>query len=246
MFVAASLKSFWDLSFKESLDLAEETGFDKVELWLSEDGPLKPGEVAETPESFVSRLREMTRLTPIAIQLEQDVTPEVMAGLGRAAKLLRIAQITVPASPLGTPFNEEVDRLRALVGATASDGIRVSVRNGSETLAEDPHTALSLCEGVKGLGITLDPSYYICGPHRGLNYDMIFKHVYHVHLRDTSATEIQVPVGLGEVDYSRLINKLQRDGREVVLSVSLIPEKTDLSTRPLEMRKLRMLLETLL
>jgi hypothetical protein len=65
-------------------------------------------------------------------------------------------------------------------------------------------------------------------------------------LRDTTPEEVQVPVGLGEVDYNRLITKLQREKHDPVLSVELLPEHTPHDTRQLEMRKLRMLLETLL
>jgi len=175
-----------------------------------------------------------------------------MKGIAKAAKLLRVAQVTVPSSPLGTPFNEEVDRLRALVAAATPDSVRVSVKTKTGDLTEDPHTALSLCDSVKGLGVTLDPSYYLCGPHGGTNsqreldYDILFDRVYHVHLRDTSTESVQVPVGLGEMDYSRLINKIGAKRKDAILSVNLLPEFTDPATRGLELRKLRMLLDTLL
>ena len=70
--------------------------------------------------------------------------------------------------------------------------------------------------------------------------------MYHVHLRDSSEKELQVQVGLGEIDYSRLIAQLQREGYNRALSVELIPSLTDASSRMLEMRKLRMLLDSLL
>ena len=53
-------------------------------------------------------------------------------------------------------------------------------------------------------------------------------------------------VGLGEVDYNRLITQLKKAGYNRALSVELIPQFTDPATRPLEMRKLRMLLDSLL
>ena len=67
-----------------------------------------------------------------------------------------------------------------------------------------------LCDSVKGLGITLDPSHYIYGPHRGGNYEQVMKYVYHVRLRDTSKEQLQVRVGQGLVEYGRLINQLRR------------------------------------
>ncbi|QDT36573.1 sugar phosphate isomerase/epimerase family protein [Stratiformator vulcanicus] len=247
MFVAVSLQSFWDLSLEKALELAEETGFDKVELWFDDQqGMIRSADVAAAPESFVNKIRDLTRLTPIAFQLDKNVTPEVMTGIAKAAKLLRVAQVTVPSSPLGTPFNEEVDRLRALVGAASPDGVRVSVKTKTGDLTEDPDTTRSLCDSVKGLGVTLDPSYFLCGPHRGVDYDVLFERVYLMHLRDTSTESVQVPVGLGEIDYSRLINKVGHYRNDAILSVNLIPEFTDPETRGLELRKLRMLLDTLL
>ena len=47
-------------------------------------------------------------------------------------------------------------------------------------MTQDPDTAVVLCDSVKGLGITLDPSHYVCGPHAGGNFDQVIKYVYHV------------------------------------------------------------------
>ncbi|MBW3543888.1 MAG: sugar phosphate isomerase/epimerase [Planctomycetes bacterium] len=247
MFVAASTHSFGELDFTEALRQIVDLEYDKVELWLSEEGPhLKPSEVAADPERIITRLRETSRLTPIAISIEDDVDRRTLAGVAKLAKLLRIAQITIPASPLGTPFNTEIDRLRTFVGVAGEASVRLSLKTQTGHLTEDPHTAVELCQSVKGLGLTLDPSFYICGPHRGQPFDQVYPHVYHVHLRDTSPDEIQVPAGLGEIDYSRLIAQLAREGYNLALSVELFPERTDPETRELEMRKLRMLLETLL
>ncbi|MCA9071495.1 MAG: sugar phosphate isomerase/epimerase, partial [Planctomycetaceae bacterium] len=187
-----------------------------------------------------------TRLTPIAITLEHDVDPETLAGLSKLAKLMRIAQVTVPASPLGTPFNTEIDRLREFVQITGHDGVRLSIKTKTGQLTEDPRTAVELCQSVPGLGITLDPSYYICGPCKGQNYDPVFPYVHHVQLRDTTPEQVQVQTGLGEVDYARLISLLEKQHYKLALSVDLIPEYTQDADRPLEMRKLKMLLDTLL
>ena len=221
--------------------------YDKVELWLSEESDhLKPSEIVDDPERFFTLYRETTRLVPIAICLEENVDLPTLAGLSKLAKLLRVAQMTIPASPLGTPFNTEIDRLREFLEVTSQDGIRLSLKTETGHLTEDPHTAVELCQAVRGLGLTLDPSYYICGPNRGASYDQVFPYVYHVHLRDTTSQQIQVQIGLGEVDYSRLINQLRRQEYNCALSVNLLPSHFDDETRPLEMRKLRMLLDTLL
>ena len=248
MFVAASTRCFADLDFADACFQLGELEFDKVEVWMCDDGGhMKPSEIAADPESFATVFRETTRLTPIAICLEEDVGVETLKGICKFAKLLRVAQITIPASPLGTPFNTEIDRLREQLAVASHDGIRLSLKTKSGCLTEDPHTAVELCQAVRNLGLTLDPSYYVCGVNRGKSYDQVFPYVYHVHLRDTTPDELQVPTGLGEVDYSRLINQLERQQYNLAMTVELLPELLpDKETRPLEMRKLRMLLDTLL
>jgi sugar phosphate isomerase/epimerase len=248
VFVAASTRCFAELPFAEACFQIDDLEYDKVELWMREkDGHLKASEVAADPEGFYTVYREATRLTPIALCLEDDVKLATLKGLCKFAKLLRVAQITIPASPLGTPFNTEIDRLREQLAAASKEGIRLSIKTQSGCLTEDPHTAVELCQAARGLGLTLDPSYYICGANQGKPFDQVFPYVYHVHLRDTTPQQLQVQIGLGEIDYSRLINQLHREGYTQALSVEILPELiSDDTTRALEMRKLRMLLDTYL
>jgi sugar phosphate isomerase/epimerase len=245
--VAASTSSFGDLSLEEVCHQISELEFDKVELSFDEHGgSLRTAEIAANPDRFYTQFREATRLTPVAINLRGDVRPEVFAGISKLAKLMRVTQITIAASPVGTPFNTEIDRLREFLKTANRDAIRLSVKTERGCLTENPHTAVELCQAARGLGITLDPSYYICTGQGPVAYDQVFGFVYHVHLRDTSPRQIQVPIGLGQIDYSRLVSQLRRQNYSRVLSVELLPSLIQDAERPLEMRKLRMLLETLL
>jgi sugar phosphate isomerase/epimerase len=115
-------------------------------------------------------------------------------------------------------------------------------------LTEYPATALELCERVPGLGITLDPSHYITGPHQGGSYDELYPHVRHVHLRDTGRGpgQFQVRVGQGEIEYGRIVAQLQRCGYDRLLTVAI----NDIADAPFamdaEVRKLKYLLESLM
>ena len=247
VFIAASSRCFSELPFEEACRNIIDLEYDRIDVWMDESsGHLKPSEVISDPDGFVVRCREVSRLTPTAFTLAHDVEPDTMAALCQLARQLRITQITVPAAQLGTPFNSEIDRLRGFVATANEAAVRISIHTKTGQLTEDPHTAVELCQSVRGLGLTLDPSYYICGPHRGQSWDMVFPYVYHTLLRDTSDKELQVQVGLGEVDYARMIQQLQREEYNRTLSVDFDPEMMDVNIRPLEMRKLRLLLETLL
>lgn len=247
MFVAASTHCFSDVSFQLACAQLADLEYDKVEIWMNEESEhLKPTFVAEDPERFAASFRECTRLTPIAFCLNNDPGNETLLGLAKAAKLLNVTQITIPASPLGTPFNTEVDRLREYVKIVNQDGIHLSIKTKIGDISEDPHTAVELCESVKGLGITLDPSHFMCGPHRTISYDQVFPYVYHVHFRDSTPEMMQTKVGLGEVDYSRVIDMLEQQKYKQAFSVEILPTQEIEQDRPLEMRKIRMLLESLL
>ena len=101
-----------------------------------------------------------------------------------------------------------------------------------------------LCNNVDGLGITLDPSVYVCGSSKSKNLDEILKFVCNVHLRDSRPDAFQVSVGQGEIDYGKLVTQLERDKYDRALTVHMQPME-GLDHR-VEMRKIRRLLESLL
>ena len=156
----------------------------------------------------------------------------------------RTPSVTIDSGELGTPFNEEVERLRELVAIGSKQGVMVSMRSQIGCLSEDPDTVTVLCDNVEGLGLTLDPSHYIHGPNGGRDYDKLMKYVYHVRLRDSSEQEMQVQVGQGEIDYGRLTTQLGLVGYQRALSVHIMdmPGTDHVG----EMRKMRLLLESLL
>jgi sugar phosphate isomerase/epimerase len=162
----------------------------------------------------------------------------------KLAKSIKVVTIIMPAAELGTPFNEEIERLRKLVEIASLEGAVVGVRTQIGTMTHDPDTAVVLCDNVKRLRLTLDPSHYIAGPHQGTKIDKVIKYVQHVHLRDSTKDKFQVRVGQGEVDYGKLIGQLEKVGYDRALSVHMTPiEGFD---HRAEMRKMRLLLESLL
>ncbi len=247
VFVACSTRCFTGMSFEEACSQVLDLEFDRIELYLDDQGQtLSATNVAADPEAFFTRYREATRLMSAGMTLAHDIPPDVMRGLVKVTKLLRVTQICLPASALGTPFNAEIERLRELTKIAGQDGIRASIRTTSGTLTEDPHNAIELCQAVPGLGLALDPSHYLRNANFDRAVDLVIPHTYHVHLRDSSPQSLQVQVGLGEMDYSRLISQLRRVGYDRALSIELLPEMLEAEQRPLELRKMRMLLESLL
>ena len=252
MFVACSTLCFTREPLESALRHVAELEFDKIELAITEGGShLKPSEVAENPEAAAHRLRHGPSLTPAALALDfGEPDPAVLRkrfeALCRLAKPLTVAVLTIPAAPLGTPFDDEVKRLTGLAGLAMREGLVLAVETHSKTLTADPAAAVALCEAVPGLGLTLDPSHFLQGGHK--DYDVVFPYVQNVHLRDTGKGpgEFQVRVGQGDIEYGRVVNLLERHGYDRALTISILDALDNPFDVEIEVRKLKLLLESLL
>lgn len=256
MFVACSTLCF----SKEPLELAlrhmAEMEFHRVDLEVVESGGhLRPSEVAENLDAAHGRLRKGPSLVPSAIGLDfGDLDPldpayrKRFEAACRLAKLTMVAVLTIPAAPLGSSFDDEVKRLTDLSSHAMRQGLVAAVETHAETLTADPSAAVSLCKAVPGLGLTLDPSHYIAGPHQGGNFDDVYPYVQNVHLRDTGKKpgEFQVRVGQGEIEYGRVVANLERVGYNRGLTVSILDGLDNPFDVEVEVRKLKLLLESLL
>jgi sugar phosphate isomerase/epimerase len=256
MFVACSTLCFSKEPLESALRHIAELEFDKIELAIIEGGThLRPSEVAENPEMALHRLRHGPSLTPAALSLDfGDVDPagpvyrKRFEAMCRMAKPLTVAVLTISAAPLGTSFDDEVKRLTTLAGFAMREGLVLAVETHSQTLTADPAAAVELCKAVPGLGLTLDPSHYIQGPNRGADFDVVYPYVQNVHLRDTGKEpdEFQVRIGQGEVEYGRIVNLLERHGYDRGLTVSILDQPESSFDIEVEVRKLKLLLESLL
>jgi sugar phosphate isomerase/epimerase len=249
VFVAATSRCFKDMPLDAALRQLVDLEYSYVEIMAHQsDGHLKPSEILADPEGAVRQCRQTHRLTPAALSVEIEAPGDVyyrqFAACCRLAKATKVVTITVRASELGTPFNAEIERLREMVAIAAVESVRVGLLTEVGRMTEDPNTAIVLCDNVKGLGITLDPSHLIYGRPAAVGFEPLLKYVYHVRLRDTTGEKLQVRVGQGDVEYGRLINHLSQHRYDRALSVDMqpMPEVDQLA----EMRKMRLLLESLI
>jgi sugar phosphate isomerase/epimerase len=223
--------------------------YTNIEIDIHESGNhLRPSQVTADLEEAVATCRETHRANVVSYSLEIDANGDEhyrqFAACCRLAKATKVVTLTVPSGELGTPFNQEVEHLQRLVTVAESEGVRVAIKSQVGRLSEDPSTVIVLCDNVAGLGVTLDPSHYICNPSGPKNFDRLMKYTYHVHLRDSTKTEVQVRIGQGDVEYGRLVNMLKKSGYDRALSVHL--GELDDVDHMAEMRKMRLLLESLL
>lgn len=249
MFVSASSECFPDLSLDGVLHRLHDLEYTNLEIAIHENGgQLKPSAVLADLDKTIATCRETYRLTISACSV--DITAEgeeyydQFAACCKLANATKVVTLTVPAGEIGTPFNAEIERLQRLQAIASREGVLVGVKTETGRITQDPDTAVVLCDNVKGLGITLDPSHFIYGPHAGGGYDQVLKHTYNVHLRDTTKDKLQVRVGQGQVEYGRLISQLSKVhyNRALTVHITEMPEVDHAG----ELRKMRLLLESLL
>jgi sugar phosphate isomerase/epimerase len=253
MFVACSTLCFSKEPLDSALRKMAELEFHKVDLALVESGDhLRPSEVAENLDASLAKLRHGPSLAPSAISVDfGDLDPlgpdyrKRFEAVCRLAKATAVAVVTVPAAPLGSSFDDEVKRLTDLSAHAMRAGLVVSVPTDSATLTADPSAAVALCQAVPGLGLTLDPSPYI---QTGVGFDEVYPYVQDVLLRDTGRKpgEFQVRVGQGEIEYGRVVSSLERAGYDRALTVAILDRLDNPFDVEVEVRKLKLLLESLL
>jgi len=252
VYVACSTLCFTRYPLDQTLRIIGELEFSKVDVAIHEKGPhLRPSEVAKDVALAAQRIRIGPSLSPAAFSVEIDAQGEEyirqLRAVSRLARLSNVTTITLPAAAAGTALDGEVKRLQRLVHMAEAEGVILCVETRIGTLTELPDVAADLCDRVEGLGLTLDPSHFLAGPHQGQNYDIVFPYVRHVHLRDTgrSMEKFQVQVGQGEIEYGRIIAQLARHHYERLLTVEIL----DIPDAPFavdhEVRKLKYLLESL-
>lgn len=252
MFVAATTNCLSHLPLNEAMDLLMHLQFTAVELDILKGGPhMTPEEVHADWQKAAVTCRETHRLDICALRVDLGESGELayqqFQSICKLAKGIKVHSITIPSAELGTPLNEEVEHLRKLVAIAGMEGIRVSIKNETGRISQDPDTLKLLCNHVEGLGITFDPSHFVYGPHAGGDYEPLLPHVHHTHLRDTRKDQLQVRVGQGEIEYGRLVTQLQRVGYDRALCVDIYPQPDeDAEQHAAELRKLRLLLESLL
>ena len=248
MIVAASTNCFPHLSNEETFEKLVDLQFTSVELVLSEASELKPSDILADPAELAARCSQTRRLSVcsyfVDIEAEGDLYFEQFEAICKLAKATKVVTLTVPSGPLGTPFNEEVERMKSLVKIAQSQGVRVGMLSTTGHISEDPDTVCVICDHVKGLSLSLDPSHYIYQRDNPPDIEKLYKYVHHVYLRDTTRDQLQVRVGQGVIDYGKMVNFLAKHKYQRALCVDIQPE--DGVDHMAELRKVRLLLESLL
>lgn len=252
VYVACSTLCFAKHSLDSALRAIREMNFSKADVAIHEDGPhLKPSDLTGDLNKIAQKLKS-TNVAIAAFHAKFSAYdgPEIrkqFRGICRLARLLNVPLVSVQAAPKGSDPDADVARLQDWVEIAQAEGVILTVETNSTTLTDDPMSAIELCKRVPGLGLTLDPSYYIAKEHGPVDFDKLYPYVRHVRLRDSASKPdaFQVRVGLGELEYGKLVTQLDRCRYDRALTVDVRPLPLDDFPVEPEVRKLKYLLESL-
>lgn len=245
MIVAASTSCIPGEPLAEVFDRLTDLEYTHTELVISEQGAILPSQIADKRDAVVQLRRSSRRIVPASIFFGVEPNmPQYAEQFTQACQLAKdcgIVVMTVHAAVRGTPFNEEIDRLRKLVEIGHYHGVIVGIATETGYITDTPAAVGDLCKNVKGLGVTLDPSHYIYNLPKPKEYESILPFVCHVRLRDTTQDQFQTRLGQGIVEFGRLVVQLGKVGYRRTLCVDLVPFPN--VDQFAELRKMRLLLE---
>jgi sugar phosphate isomerase/epimerase len=254
VFVACSTLCYSQQPLDTALRRIADLEFSKYELALVEGGQhLAPSDVGDQFDAILHRLRSGPSLTPSSLYLDfgpvdSRTLTRRFTQICRLAKPLTVAVLVIRPAAEGTPFEEEVRRLGALCEIAHGEGLILSVANEGNSIVASPAAAVALCQAVPGLGLTLDPSHFLHGSPSTSQFDEVSPFVQNVHFRDTGKKpgEFQVRIGQGQIEYGRVISQLERHGYNRGLTVTIRDDLDSPFEVEVEVRKLKLLLESLI
>jgi len=249
VFVSASTRCFPNVPIDQALLKLSALDFDAAEIVVGN------GKFDLRPEWIQKDLRAVERLcfpdrhiAPTSLFLdvpfdEPQYFPKFQLCL-RLCREIRVFTLVVKSAPVGSPYNEEFERLRKLAQTGQIAGVSVAVLTERDAISGSIDSLSSLCRGIPELNVALDPSHFIYGYKKQVDFDAILPRVSFVHLRDTSPKQFQALVGQGRLEYNKFVTQLNKVGYDGALSVDLAPNP-DVPVEG-ELRKMRLLLESLL
>lgn len=254
MIVACSTLCFARHPLEKVFEFLTELDFTRFEVVVHDHSlHLQPDFAIDDPHRTSGYLKQRPGILPSGFyyrEARRDLAREIteVRNLATLARHCQVPLITVMPSSTIDFSTRENERFEALLATTAREGVELAVATHGGTWAAVPETLASACRHHKSLSVTLDPTHL---PILDLSADLqnlIFERVAHVHLRDSGKgpSQFQTRVGKGQVEHGRILNLLERNGYQRLLSIDI----HDIADSPFpvfpEVRKMKFLLESLL
>lgn len=249
MFVAVSTRCFPNLTTQLALKKLSDLEYNAAEIVIGDqNSDINPDQLQQDIDQCARLCLCCRSIRPVAFFFDIPTDdPEYFSKFEhccRLARSIRVVTVAVRSAPLGSPFNEEVERLRRICEIAIRDGLIIGLTTEKNTISQSCDSVKSLCKNVPHLAVTLDPSCFIFGSDKIIDFDSLLEHVCHIRLRDTTPEKYQVQIGQGVLEYNRLVIGLNKVHYRGAFCAD-IPPISGLD-QEVELRKMRLLLESLL
>lgn len=115
-------------------------------------------------------------------------------------------------------FDKVVSRIKELIEIVKGTGVKLLHENEKEIYGDVPERVLKLYQTIndsENFALCYDASNYIqCKVDPKAAFDMLKDYVVYYHIKDCSKYGVEVPVGLGEGNYSYILSELVKRGYE--------------------------------
>jgi sugar phosphate isomerase/epimerase len=257
MFVACSTLCYASKPFEQATRQIADLEFDRVELVFggaTDHQELKPSWVCSNLDEALQVIRTTSALMPSSFDIRFDtkdleVQRQQFESFCWLAKSMMVGVISIePFDRSEATIDQELKRALEYQSIAARYGVVFTLTTTSTSHLSDPAVAAAFCKANPGVGLTLDPSHYINGPFQSASFDEVYPYVQNCRLRDSTrhASGFQVKIGQGELEHTRLVSQLERYGYKRGLVVSIEDLETNDFVTEVEVRKLKLVLESLL
>ena len=257
MFVACSTLCYARLPFEQATRRIADLEFDRVELVFgagTEHHELKPSWVTSNREEALQLIRTTSAVMPSSFEIrfdtkDQDQQRQQFESFCWLAKAMMVGVISIePFDRAEATIEQELKRALEFQSIASRYGVVFTLTTTSNGCLADPAIAANFCKTSPGIGLTLDPSHYVNGPFQSASFDEVYPYVQNCRLRDSTrhAGGFQVKIGQGELEHTRVVSQLERYGYKSGLVVAIEDLETNEFVTEVEVRKLKLVLESLL
>lgn len=237
--LAVSDYSFPKLEWEQALRLARDLGLEAVDVGLFADrSHLRPEQLLSAPAQAATRIATALKAQaldmadifgqPAAAFEELAVNHPDPTERQKAAEFFwRFLELAARSNAKhmsllpGVHFKDEsyeaslkrcAEELAWRVQAAAKLGIALAVEPHVGSIASTPSKALQLLDLTPGLTLTLDYGHFICQGISNSEIDPLLARASHFHARAASKDRLQVSLGENEIDFARILRRLEKRG----------------------------------
>lgn len=130
------------------------------------------------------------------------------------AKNIRLFSFYVPNGENADNFkNEVIDRMAELLRIAKGSGVTLCHENEKGIYGDTPERCLELHKNLPELKGIFDPANFVqCGVDTIKAWEMLKRHIYYMHIKDSRKDGLVVPAGCGEGNVSEVVKRFIEAG----------------------------------